>query len=72
MPAHPDRVRRHYQPTYWDLQRWFIDHNLDLARVSCVGTKDTPGCGWVGRAFELIAQACPQCDGRAREDGSNV
>jgi hypothetical protein len=28
-------------------------------------------CGWAGRGRDLIAQACPYCDGRVAEKGSS-
>jgi hypothetical protein len=36
----------------------------DTIRVRCLE------CGWQGIGAELLAQACPQCDGRVAEEGS--
>jgi hypothetical protein len=36
----------------------------DTTKVRCLS------CGWQGSGAELLAQACPYCDGRVAEEGS--
>jgi hypothetical protein len=42
-----------------------VEPATDTIVVRCLS------CGWQGRGAELIAQACPRCDGRVAEEGAS-
>lgn len=42
---------------------------LDEPDMTPVGCLD---CDWIGFGYQLIAQACPICDGRVQEEPDRV
>lgn len=41
---------------------WTCERHRDNTHVRCLS------CAWAGRGFQLVAQACPLCDGRVTEE----